>query len=248
MSNVRYTIKMIQNFECVDFIMKTDFLPINLYYRFIGRIHKLRDWGFDRTNNIETCEPINISDLKDDLNFSGYEIDELYSGTPTCLFNALHKPVAMKNLQNATFIDIGSGKSRIIVQAAKAGFRQLQGIEFSQTLAQIGRENCHAAIKCKTVNWKIFEQDARHMHFPDGDMVIFMYNPFDGPIMDEFIKNLAANVKANPRSVILIYNHSHYAQNINDHVSFKPIKYPFLTWLKLKLLNPHHFGAWEVVI
>ncbi len=227
--------------------MKTDLLPINLYYRFIGRIHKKRDWRFDHRNNIETCERINISDLQDDLNFSGYEIDELYSGTPTILFKALHKPVAMKKLQNATFIDIGSGKSRIIVQAAKAGFSQIQGIEFSKTLTQIGRKNCHAAIKCKTVNWEIFEQDARYIHFPDGDMVIFMYNPFDGLIMGEFINNLAADVKVNPRSVILIYNHAHYAQHINNHGSFKPIKYPFLTWLKLKLLNPHPFGAWEVV-
>jgi len=231
-----YILEIIVEFELVYFIMKIDFLPINLYFRLVGRIHKMQDSHFDSQHNIETCKNVNISDLQDKLNVAGYQIDELYSGTPTILFKALHKPVSMKKLHHATFVDIGSGKSRIMVQAAKAGFSYLQGIEFSKTLAKIGRKNCDAAIKCKAVNWEILEQDARFMHFPDEDMVIYMYNPFDGPIMDEFIENLAANVKANPRSVILIYNHSHYARNINDHASFKPIKYPFLTWLKLKML------------
>jgi len=215
------------------------------YYRVISRLHRYVDRKFDSRRNIETSKIVRISDLQDDVDFSDYAIDELYAGTPTCLFNDLHAPVKRKELQNITYIDIGSGKSRILIQAAEAGFDNIIGVEFSPTLAEEGRKNCEKAITVNDVKWDVLTEDAKSLDYPDGDLVIFLYNPFDQAVFNAFLDNLVNNLSAKPRSLVLIYNHAHYAHLLDENTHLKRIFYPWLTRLKLKLFNPHSFGAWE---
>jgi len=216
-----------------------------IYFRIVSRLHKYMDQRFDRQRNIETSKIVCISDLQDNIDFSAYNIDELYAGTPTHLFKGLHAPAKQEKLQEATYIDIGSGKGRMLIQAAEAGFTNICGIEISPTLANEGRENCEKAITTQNVKWDISTKDATKITYPDGNLVIFMYNPFDQIVFDKFLDNLVANIKNSPRSVIIIYNHAHYAYLLDEHIHLKRIKYPSLTHLKLKLLNPHPFGAWK---
>src|SRR5579863_5868069 len=85
-----------------------------------------------------------------------------------------------------TFIDLGCGKGRTLILAAREGFKRVVGVEFSPQLAAIARRN----ISHVGVSAEIIECDASRYQFPDGNLLIYMYHPFGSPVLDAVIRNL----------------------------------------------------------
>lgn len=219
-----------------------------LYKRLVGRAHVYFDKRFDRKHNVETCENVNISQIKTQKPlFQNYDIDELYSGTPVLLFDALHELIDAKDREQITYIDIGAGKARMMMQAMEAGFKNLCGVEFVPALAQAGRENISTFQDREQIkaDWEIIAKDARTLNYPKTDMVIYLFNPFDPPVFKEFLDNLVQDLKLRPRKMILIYNHSHCADMLDDSPELERVNYPFLAEMKLKCLSLHDYGAWQ---
>lgn len=214
----------------------------------LARIHGLFDRSFDNKHNVETRRIVNISDLnKNDnpIELEHYEIDELYAGTPTLIFNFLHAPVKKTDYVNATYIDIGAGKGRILIQAANKGFKKLLGIEFVSSLAQQGQDNCAKALKGRDLFYEVRERDARTLIYPNTDIVIFLYNPFDLPVFEKFLENLLKSLHHIPRRMTLIYNHDFCASFLENHPNLVRVKYPLLARIMLRFINPHSYSAWQ---
>jgi len=83
------------------------------------------------------------------------------------------------------FVDIGCGKGKQCVYAAKYfKFDEVIGIEFSKPLVEVAEENLHR------LGWsriKVINADATSWHIPDGKSIIFMYNPFNATLLNQFI-------------------------------------------------------------
>jgi len=190
---------------------------------------------------------INITDLQTSVDFKGYEIDELYSGTPTLLFNTFHEPVKNTDKANTTYIDIGCGKGRALIQGIEAGFKNVVGVEFVPLIANQGRENIKTAMKMlnKDVNWEIVSQDVREYKFPATNLVLYLFNPFDASIFEVFLNNLLLDLEANPRQATLIYNHSYCAPMLDACELMERVNYSSRSKLALNFLSNHSYGAWR---
>jgi SAM-dependent methyltransferase len=133
------------------------------------------------------------------------------------LMNRLHLP------RNCNFVDIGSGKGRVLLIASRYGFRKVVGIEFSGELCVIARKNAELFFsKTKQLSSiEVIEADATKYHFQPEDRVLFMYNPFDGVIMARVLDNIRTSLEQNPRRIWLIYNTPLYHDVIKKAALFQ---------------------------
>ncbi|HTD38433.1 MAG TPA: class I SAM-dependent methyltransferase [Candidatus Limnocylindrales bacterium] len=107
--------------------------------------------------------------------------------------------------ERATFVDLGVGMGRVVMLAARRPFRAVIGVEISPALVEIARENLATLHDPKRVvrDVKIVRADAAEYAFPRGDLVLFMYNPFHGPVFEAVVANVRALAD---REVVLLYH------------------------------------------
>jgi len=218
--------------------------------RAVGRVHRIFDRRFDARYGIETVANVDAVDVTDEVDLAGYESDEeMYAGTPSLIFAGLHAPLSEVDRAKTTYVDIGCGKGRMLIQASQAGFASVIGVEFAASLAQTARENLRAALGPDTENmrWRIDNDDARTYRYPDGDIVLFLYNPFDAPIFKVFVDNLLADLQERPRALHIIYNNPKCANMLDAAPAFERMAYQGANKTYLRFSNPHAFGAWRYV-
>ncbi len=106
------------------------------------------------------------------------------------------------NIKNGAFVDIGSGKGRLLYTAYKFGFQRYIGVEFSQQLVNISKDNF------KKLN--IFDIDIVHMDAtlfipPKDTRVLYLLNPFDDVVMKKFLKHILKYHQNYEHDIYLIY-------------------------------------------
>lgn len=214
--------------------------------RLVGRFHRLSDRRFDARRGVETVANVDAADLADVIDLTGYEGDEeMYAGTPSLLFGALHAPLSDMDRAETTYIDVGCGKGRMLIQAIEAGFCNVVGVEFAKPLAELARKNLNLALGGKNGNWRVEEADARTYRYPDGPIAVFIYNPFDPPVFEAFLANLRQDLEARPRDARVIYNHTLCGDMLDADSAFERLSYHGTNRFYACTLNPHPFGAWR---
>jgi SAM-dependent methyltransferase len=88
------------------------------------------------------------------------------------------------------FIDLGCGKGRPLLIAAKCGFRRVIGVEFAHDLAEIAQSNIRVT---NSKNITVIEGDVAEFQFPDNPIVLYMFNPFTVEIMERVLENLRSS-------------------------------------------------------
>ena len=107
---------------------------------------------------------------------------------------------------NDVFIDFGSGKGRVLYLAALYPFRKVIGVEISEKLNQIARENLRKNVHrlvCKDI--QLVTSDVAQYEIPDDVTVVYFYNPFEGEIFTDTIDKICASLAKNPRELRVIY-------------------------------------------
>jgi predicted RNA methylase len=115
------------------------------------------------------------------------------------------------------FFDLGSGKGRIVVGAARMGFKSVTGVEFVDELAEICRANLER-LNLKHVT--IHRGDAAEFRFPDDDLVVYFGNPFRKEIMEYVTSNLR---RARFRKLYVIYRVPRCAQTLDASGFLRPL-------------------------
>jgi SAM-dependent methyltransferase len=110
--------------------------------------------------------------------------------------------------QNAVFVDLGAGKGRVVMLAAKHGFRKIIGLEFSNPLCLQARANLEGFLrKCPSNSEvEIIESDVTQYHWSDEETIFFMFDPFSSQILSQVLKNIRISLERRPRTLWLIYN------------------------------------------
>jgi SAM-dependent methyltransferase len=105
------------------------------------------------------------------------------------------------------FADLGSGMGRIVYQAAAHyRFRRVIGVEIAEQLHAIALENIgrnRARLRCDDV--QLVCCDVVDYDIPDDVTVVYMSNPFSGPVFQAALDALAASLRRNPRRLRLLY-------------------------------------------
>lgn len=110
-----------------------------------------------------------------------------------------------QRIEAATFIDVGSGKGRALLVAARRPFGRVCGIEYAPDLHRIATQNLvryRGALRCASVS--AIECDARSYEWPLTPLVVLFFNPFTEATMSAVVETLKASVAAHPRPVTIL--------------------------------------------
>lgn len=179
------------------------------------------DFGFDIYWGTETLAWVWTEDLGansiHDANAVGYRASK--ARALRILLRKLKLP------RDYAFIDLGSGKGRVLLLAAQMGFKKVLGVEFSPKLCAIARANVQRfgwQIKLKS-DIEIIESDAADFEIPRERCIFYAFNPFDGVVMEKWLGNLRQSLARSPRKVWLVYNTPIHAGVIeNSNLFAKP--------------------------
>lgn len=139
---------------------------------------------FDATYGTDTGGISPVWDL--DTDSANARFGERYQAIPADQLDAalsfLHK-----DWSAFTFVDLGCGKGRALIAASQHGFARVIGVEFAKSLVDIAIKNSRIA----RVGVEVRNEDAALFEFPEGDLVVFMFNPFRETVMRQVMCNLA---------------------------------------------------------
>jgi len=106
------------------------------------------------------------------------------------------------DVAGSTFVDLGSGKGRALMLAAEWPFAAITGVEFAAELHDVCLANIARFGDARISN---VLGDAEQFAWPPGDLVVFMNNPFDRPLVQRVVARLTADLRANPRRARVVY-------------------------------------------
>ena len=91
--------------------------------------------------------------------------------------------------------------------AAEYGFRRVVGVEFSQPLCEIARNNLKRFVHSRglRVDTEVHACDVVDHAFQPDEQVIYMYDPFSSVVLKRVLERLSDSLCAEPRPLVLIY-------------------------------------------
>jgi SAM-dependent methyltransferase len=110
--------------------------------------------------------------------------------------------------KDGVFVDLGSGKGRVLLIAAQFGFKKVVGVEFSRELCEIACDNVKVFTQRTHITARIdvVESDVAAYPIEPDQEVFFMNNPFEEVVMNGVLANLRSSVTQFPRKIWLIYH------------------------------------------
>ena len=173
-----------------------------------------------RTNPVDdqfgtdTAENVKLHGL--DIDGPNYQYGVYYRATD---LSVLHEVLARLPVRHAdcTFIDYGSGKGLVLLQAAGYPFKKVIGVEFARELHDTARRNVerYPANLRKSII-ELVHGDVIDFQPPEGDLVIYLYEPFEVPLTNRVISRI--DELRRRQSVVVAYVWSK-----NDKLSSRPL-------------------------
>jgi predicted RNA methylase len=178
----------------------------------------LYDYYFDLRYGIDTYSWFSISELAKEHEVAKHAV--LYQATKVLPLRMFFKKINKD--KDDVFVDIGSGKGRVLLLASELGFKEVRGIEFSSILCSIAEKNIKKYKKKVSTksNFEIINLDASQYQFKDDETVFFMYNPFDEFILEKVLENINNSLERHKREITIIYVnpvHRHFLEKTIKH-------------------------------
>jgi SAM-dependent methyltransferase len=147
-----------------------------------------------------------------------------YQPTEPALFKEMMATLKI-DFQEFTFIDIGSGKGRVLLMAADYPFRRILGIELLPALHRVAQKNL-SAYKSDSQQCFALETvcgDAREFIFPAEPIMLYLFNPLPEYALTELIANLDHSLSQFPRAVYLLYHNPLLEHVLAKHPAFNKV-------------------------
>jgi SAM-dependent methyltransferase len=163
-------------------------------------LEEARTMREERRHRISTAGRVSSQDLG--LPNSSFHC---YSPTGFNTFDIAMKHVVIRDNEDV-FVDVGSGKGRVLILAGRYAFKKIIGIEMSRELNDLARENIRQALpnlRCKDI--EVLQTPAELWTVPDDVTLFFFFNPFKGDCLAAFMNNLRSSLNLAPRKATIIY-------------------------------------------
>ncbi len=161
---------------------------------------------FDHDYGVTTQAILFLTDLDPDAVGDAGSHATHYEPVPVGDFRSLISLVPKDVIAHSTFVDVGAGMGRAVLLACEYSFARVTGIEVSPGLFEVARENIARASRrrrrCNDL--RIVRADGRIWNYPPGDLVVFMYNPFDSEAMRATLGAVAH--RRSPGATWLLYH------------------------------------------
>jgi SAM-dependent methyltransferase len=143
-------------------------------YLAFTRRHSLDFGGFVAREDLGARSAESLSNSHNYSPYSSFFLKRL-------LREALNTGTPFKN-----FVDVGCGKGLPCILAKKYfGFPDVYGIDFSEPLIDVAKRNL---AKVRYDNVRFLVADATSWKIPEGNSLIFLFNPFGGTILERFLE------------------------------------------------------------
>lgn len=164
--------------------------------------HTERSW--ERRFRLGATRPVPLSELT--IFGHNRDLGVEYVSTPARVLTDLIKATGI-DPRGYSFVDFGSGEGRTLVRAAEIGFRRVYGIEFASELHSAAERNITAFRTASGVATPIqaLHADAATFALPGGPCVLYLFNPFAAPVLDQVIRNLHDSALRDPRHMVVVY-------------------------------------------
>jgi hypothetical protein len=104
------------------------------------------------------------------------------------------------------FVDFGSGKGRVLCQAARYPFGRVLGVEIADDLSRVARANIQRSLprlRCRDL--EVVTCDATKFPIPDDMTYAYFFNPFGAETFRRVLANIIESLERHPRDLTLIY-------------------------------------------
>lgn len=169
-------------------------------------VYGVQQRAFDRRFGVDTSGAMAAHDLGGDEETR--KSASAYQPTPKAVFLKMLKALNLDH-RRFTFVDIGSGKGAVLLYASEFLFKEIVGVEYSTKLHEIAEANIrtYATSGMKCHNLASVCIDAVRYRIPNGPVILYFHNPFQGDVMAKVLANIEASVSTHPRElVIMSYN------------------------------------------
>jgi SAM-dependent methyltransferase len=162
------------------------------------------DHSFDRKFGTDTAGSVPRSELGI-ADSAARENAILYLPSPARVTRWMLDNVGIEH-RNFTFVDLGCGKGRVLLVAAEYPFKRVVGVEISAALSAIARANAASDhFSRKRPDIEVQNTDATTFDFPETDLLIHLYHPFEPALTRAVLSHLEESVQARPRTVVVAY-------------------------------------------
>jgi len=168
------------------------------------KVRAAEDWWFDWTRCVDTAADA-IAHRATDT--AGPQRDGYVYG-PARAHNvrAALRQLPIGDPADYTFIDLGSGKGKVLFLAAEMPFKRVIGVEYSAAMHSGAESNLRKLKRRRagTAPIELVHGDAASYEFPAGNLVLHMFNPFGPEIMGSVMSNLQEAIRREPRHVLIV--------------------------------------------
>jgi SAM-dependent methyltransferase len=176
------------------------------WFAFRLRRQAHRNVDFDQAHGIETAMEVPL-EAAGVASAEAARGNGIYRPLTEQLFRAAMASINIE-AERFTFVDIGSGKGKVLFMAADLPFRRVLGIEYARALHEVAVRNIasyrSAARQCSVI--ESVHADALQYAFPDGPLVLFIFNALPREVMRELLLRLDNGIAADAqRPLFLIY-------------------------------------------
>jgi len=193
---------------------------------------------FDQAHGVDTSGLVPARHLA-----TGHANDEhvtaYYGVAPSILRSLIERwreTVPAHPISSYTFVDIGCGKGRALLVASELRFRIVVGIELNPKLAAIARENVESWTHSHAMDQtaplltpiEVFEQDALDLTLPTGPTLIFLFHPFEAPLLRKVLRRIESQIAEHDKAAAgsqldldILYVNAECANVLDRHPAFK---------------------------
>jgi len=122
------------------------------------------------------------------------------------------------DFEKLIFVDVGSGKGRMLLLASLFPFKRIIGVELSEVLhdtavnnIQIFKNSNQRCCRIEAVN-----KNAAIFEIPGEPALFFLANPFDDHVMNLFVSNMRNSLEVNPREIFILYIKPCYRKTLDS--------------------------------
>lgn len=185
---------------------------------------------FDQIHGVETSGLVPATNL-----VTGHPNDEhvtAYYGVAPSILRTLidlwRETPPPEPIHSYTFIDIGAGKGRAMLVASELPFRQIIGIELNPVMATTARRNIdhwqqsHAADTTarRPAPIQLLEQDALTFDFPSTPTLVFLFHPFEAPVLKQLLRRIETQFAKRPGTIDILYVNAECRALLDKHPAF----------------------------
>ena len=165
--------------------------------------------GFDAAHGTDTAGILVGRELGPCVTRAGHLVIPYETTSEAAIRMALDGLAA--DFSRAVFVDLGCGKGKPLMVAASYPFRRLIGVDISPACIAVARRNVarYGPDRIDPARVELRVQDAADFAFPDEPLVVYLYNPFPGAVLERVVANLEASLRESPRQAAVVYVNPH---------------------------------------